>query len=64
MLDLTYIHLAIFIIAITIIVIWKKVQIYHLIFYSDGQMQTNNATSNIQELDNRQDIKRYQTIAT
>ena len=51
MLDLTYIHLAIFIIAITIIALWKKVQIYHLIFHSDGQTQTNIMSSNIQELD-------------
>ena len=49
--DLTYTHFAIFIIAITIIRLWKKVQIYHLVFHSDGQTQTNFSSSNLQELD-------------
>ena len=32
------------------ILLWKKLQIYQLIFYSDGQTQTNITTSNLQEL--------------
>ena len=50
MLNLICISLAIIIIAITIIVIFRRTRLANLIYCSDGQTQTNISTQTIEEL--------------